>query len=265
VSYRIALEVLDANEVWQDLTSSLKRFEVDGLGLTGKRASHSRVAHANVTLWNKSQIFNPDDKGIGTGLLDVQRRIRLKVTGAQHGKILQATHDGQGRNAYFSQTVTTDVASGDSWILGWFARAQFDSFANQDEVFLATSAETQSPTLYTYTNLGKYTLDRYHYPFAECDSFETEWRSKINNVEVMSLELMDLIQISDTQVGMTNHQYRAIRFDYSFDVVEGVPLAGQFRCYLERQDDQKYWILGHTASPPGVSLGKLDETARLYI
>jgi hypothetical protein len=115
------------------------------------------------------------------------------------------------------------------------------------------------------TNLGKYTLDRYKYPFAESDFFETEWRSSINGVEVMGLELMDSIQISDTQVGMTNHKYRAIRFDYSFDVVEGVPLAGNFRCYIERQDDAEYWILGHTASPPGVSLSKLGETTRLHI
>jgi hypothetical protein len=152
MSYKIALEVMSATETWQDLTNILQRVEVDGIGMTGRRAYHPWVAHCTLKLWNDSKLYNPADTGIGTGALDVRRRVRFKVTGANHAKCLQVSHDGQGQNAYFTQVVTTAVTNGDVWLLTWDARASFGSYWNQDQVYIATSAETQAAQLFSYTN-----------------------------------------------------------------------------------------------------------------
>ncbi len=148
MTYKLAVEVMDSSQAWQDYTSDIMEIKIDGLGLNDPRGFHSRTAHGKFRFNNESRNYSPDV----ASRLAAQRRIRLKVTDAEHGKILRVEHDGIGDNAYFKQAVTTSTSISDVWVLTWDARSAFGDFWNQDKVYLVTSAESQTPVTYTYTN-----------------------------------------------------------------------------------------------------------------
>ncbi len=65
---------------------------------------------------------------------------------------MQATITTASVVVFFSQVVTTAVATSDVWTLTWDARAQWDSQYNNDSVNIVTSSQTGAATGYTYTN-----------------------------------------------------------------------------------------------------------------
>ena len=144
------VQILDQNDVWQSATAGLMSCQIQG-GLAAG-ASKPGVGRCELVWDNTSQAYNPDPGGGAAALLRARRRLRVTATSASQGYILQVIHDGAADRAYWSQVVTAAVAVGDVWTLAWDARALFDSMDNTDQVYLVTSAESQTPVTYPYTN-----------------------------------------------------------------------------------------------------------------
>ncbi len=108
------------------------------------------------------------------------------------------------------------------------------------------------------TALGQYLLNRYANPFTEVVEVRTDFRAILGGVDVMSVELMDIISISDTQVGLSNVKHLVVGIEYQF-TTDAADQIGSVRFLLERLDDMAYWILGDA------TYGVLDSTTRLFI
>ncbi|MEP7285400.1 MAG: choice-of-anchor R domain-containing protein [Chloroflexota bacterium] len=149
---QLAVEILNSSGTWQDITADTLAIQADGLGLTAPRGVHSRVGRAKLTLNNLSQTYTPDVTGSGSALLDVVRRVRIKASGATLGKALQVNHSGLPNAAYFKNTLTQTISVGQTWLLTWEARAQYDSQYNVDVAGLFINTSGLHAATYTYTN-----------------------------------------------------------------------------------------------------------------
>lgn len=84
-----------------------------------------------------------------------------------------------------------------------------------------------------------YLIDRYKNPFMMVDQVTIQGRDEIVSQNIFSLELMDKVMIHDSHTGvdMLEHRIRGIEYEINAQTF-GATL------YLERSDDQRYWLLG---------------------
>jgi hypothetical protein len=129
----LTVEVMDTSYSWQDLTTYCRGIAIDGLGLTYARGVHARVANARMTFDNSDQRFNPALSGIGTGVLDNRRRVRVRAGGPSLGKLAQLIYAGpSGLGA-----TTSIVASGTNLPIG----NQGGTSYQQAQSFMVTAGE----------------------------------------------------------------------------------------------------------------------------
>lgn len=103
----------------------------------------------------------------------------------------------------------------------------------------------------------RYLVNRYGTPFAEAQWVAFENTDYFNGFDLLTLDVTDLIAISDVQTNLSN-THMITRLSYVLSPLAGRCVA-QVRFDLERLDANTYWILNDFA------FGKLNTTARLYI
>ncbi|HVO43299.1 MAG TPA: LamG domain-containing protein, partial [Aggregatilineales bacterium] len=154
-STKLIVEVMAGDYTgWTDVTPNVMRIRADGLGLTGPRGNHSRVANCRITFNNQGQAFGADSAAWVSAILEPRRRIRIRASGANSSNALSVQHSGAAGNdlSGFSQQLNNTITTGDVFVLTWQARAQFDSQFNADRVLIETSAQANNATAFSYTN-----------------------------------------------------------------------------------------------------------------
>lgn len=106
--------------------------------------------------------------------------------------------------------------------------------------------------------LAQYFINRFKDPFQEVDSLQIDNKSVLNGVDLLGLELLDIVQVSDVQLGVSSQLYAIVGFDYTFDR-DAPDYLASMKIYLERMDDSTYWVLADA------TYGQLGNTTRLSI
>lgn len=104
-------------------------------------------------------------------------------------------------------------------------------------------------------SVGAYVLSRYATPRHRITGLEFNSQSVVNGVNLFSLEIGDVIVISDYQTGITTQRYMIQGMQMRFST--GDPVESKLHFSLRRLDDVVYWILGDNV------YGVLDSTTRL--
>jgi len=105
-------------------------------------------------------------------------------------------------------------------------------------------------------SIGNYELGRFKNPVSLVPSIIFRGDPVVNGVNVFSLDLGDIITLSEDQTGIAAQMYAIMGFRY------GVNEAGtvwELECYLRSISDKTYWILGDA------TYGVLGYTTRLAI
>lgn len=107
-------------------------------------------------------------------------------------------------------------------------------------------------------SLAQYYVNQYGSPFLEVQQLTVSNKAVLNTVDLLSLELFDVVDVSDVQAGLSHVKHVIVALSYELDP-NGTDYVTNFMALLERLDQQTYWVLGDAA------YGLLDQTTYLYI
>jgi hypothetical protein len=163
------------------------------------------------------------------------------ATGTLYATKLQVR--GDAVVTYDSQTITyqddTAIALDDE--SAWTKDLPF----NDDENFV--------------TALSQYLVNRYKTPFDTVEWVRVDWRATIGGVDVLSIEPLDVIAVSDVQTGITTAiNHLVMHWNYQF-TPQGADYLGSVTWGLERADDTAYGIYDDPV------YGLYDSTMRYFI
>lgn len=134
-----------------------------------------------------------------------------------------------------------------------------------DNDSIVTKQDSPYPKDMPYTSdgnwigsLASYLVNRYKNPFLEVPEIVSDYQPRLNGVDLLTLNMMDIVSITDTQSGLSNAKHIIIG-----STLEFVPTAGNYLArisfQLERLDQTQYWILQDAV------YGTLGSTTALYI
>jgi len=106
-------------------------------------------------------------------------------------------------------------------------------------------------------SIAQYFLARFKEARQRISSVRIDGKSAFGAVNLYSLEISDLIVLSDTQAAISAERYMLTGVDYT--LTGGTNLRSSVTLWLRRLDDQTYWILQEA------TYGVLDTTSRLGI
>jgi hypothetical protein len=104
-----------------------------------------------------------------------------------------------------------------------------------------------------------YLLNRYKDPFTEITDVMFNYTDEINGVNLLTVELMDIIEGTDTQTGLTAVKHMIIGRDMTLAPQAGERIVQDLHWTVERLDQTAYGRLDDA------TYGLLDSTAILYI
>lgn len=107
-------------------------------------------------------------------------------------------------------------------------------------------------------SLCNYLVTTYKTPYEECQYVSADWRDQLAGVDVLGLELMDTLNITDAQTGVSAVHHLIVGFNLQLST-DGIDYIGNVTWETERLDANTYWILGDA------TYGVLGTTTRLYI
>lgn len=107
-------------------------------------------------------------------------------------------------------------------------------------------------------SLADYELNRFRNSFLEVQKLIIDNEVVINNIDILSLELLDVISISDVQSGLSSVKHVIIGISYIFSP-QGNDQLVHAEFTLQRIDQLSYWILNDA------TYGVLGTTTRLFI
>lgn len=105
--------------------------------------------------------------------------------------------------------------------------------------------------------LARYLLGRYKSLSQRITRARFEGFTEVGGTNIFSLEIGDMMAITDTQVAITTQKYLIVGIQYGMG--NGKPASTEVEFVLRRLDDQTYWILQNSIH------GKLGNTTRLGI